>query len=108
VSAGQGIDHPLVEFVGDEDPKHRAQCHDRHRGEEMSPGRVQHVVERITAEQCLRRQGAGIGHYVDEEEQPDQQRNRAAPVRLDVSIEPVGGHGSIGIDLRWMRGFKSP
>ncbi len=64
---------------------------ERDRDDEVVEGRAQEIVERRIAASALGEQRAGIEQYIDEDEQSDQQRDRAPPVRLDVRVETEGG-----------------
>ena len=91
-AAGQRIDHVLVEVIGDDHPQRGADGRPRRGVEKIGPRQLhQHIAVGVDRER-FRRQRAGIDHQVDEEEQPDEQRDRAPPVRLDMAIEPVCGH----------------
>ena len=91
---GYRVDHRLVEFVGNENPNHRAHGGERQRLDEVEFGRAEQVIKRRSAarDERLGEQRAGEHHDVDQKEQSDQQRDRAALVRLDMRIETVGGH----------------
>ncbi len=91
--AGHGIDHALMKEIGDHDPRRGAERRDRRRAQEVVPGELHERVEVGIDRQRFGDERAGIDEHIDLEEQPDQQRHRAAPVRLDVAVETVGGHG---------------
>jgi hypothetical protein len=89
-SPGDRVDHRLVESVGDQDPGDGAERRPRQGGDEILPRARDQPAERGIAHERLRRQRAGEHHHVDQEEQPDQQRDRPALVRLDVGVKTVG------------------
>jgi hypothetical protein len=91
--AGDGVDHRLMKFPGDQHPQRGSRRDERCGIEQVAEGGAQQPIERGVATHGLADQCAGVGQQIDEEEQADQQQNGAAAVRLDVGVETEGGHG---------------
>src|SRR5205823_2692617 len=91
-SAGHRVDHPLVEFVSDQDPERRAERRKGRCVERVAQCAAQKLVGRRVDGERLAQKRTRVDEEVDENEQPDEQRDGAPLVRLDVGVESVGGH----------------
>jgi hypothetical protein len=93
LAAGDGIDHVLVEEIGDRDPGDRADRRVGQRRDEVARGPHQIVIDRsVAVDHHLRDQRAGIDQHVDQHEQSSEQHRRTEFVRCDMRVETVGGH----------------
>src|SRR5262245_54867707 len=81
-----------MKFVGNQDPDNGADGCKGKCFSEVEQGGLHQIVERSIRGQGFRQQRTSEYQEVDEKEQANEERNRSAPVRLDVRIEPVRGH----------------
>jgi len=110
-ASGHRIDHPLIELVGDGDPRQRSERHPRQSLDERAARVQQEPVQTgIAIDRDLGHESARAGHQVDKKKQPDDQGDGTAPVCLDVSIETVGhSHSSlVQAKARRVEGRPSP
>ena len=98
LAAGYGVDHVLVEEIGDNDPQRGGdggvgECRDQ-----VARCAHQVIVDRLVAtHQHLADQRAGKHQHVDQQKQAGEQQRRTKLVRCDMRVETVGGHDGLSL-----------
>src|SRR6185437_16010087 len=100
LAAGDGIDHRLVEEIGDHDPEQHSARGIGQRADHVMERHGQVIIDgALAVVHHLDDQRAGIDDDVDQHEQAREQDHRARPVRGDMGVETVGGHHVLSLSL---------
>ena len=98
LAAGHGVDHVLVEEIGDHDPQRGGDGGVGEGRDQVARCAHQVIVDRVVAvHQHFGDQRAGKHQHVDQQKQAGEQQHRTKLVRCDMRVETVRGHDALPV-----------